>query len=95
MATTQAAAVWMMYFELAQQSSATIYTIGIYDNSDMDRNPRRAPEDRESERRACVTFQILSMIWKRCGATLPAGFAASTRSDITPAIPIETDRFEK
>jgi len=26
--------------EIAQQSSATIYTIGIYDDSDMDRNPR-------------------------------------------------------
>jgi hypothetical protein len=40
-------------------------------------------------------FQILSTIWNRSGGTLPGGFAASTRSDIFPAIPIVTAPFEK
>src|SRR5437868_15486182 len=34
------------------------------------------------------------MIWSRSGATLPAEFVTSTRSDITPAIPLMTAGFE-
>ena len=43
---------------VAQQSSATIYTIGIYDATDMRPKSARAPANRATERRTCVLSRI-------------------------------------
>jgi len=69
----------------AEQSSALVYTIGIFDEADPDRNPKRAPPPRWGDWRR----SLLPPPTQRGGIDLPnasrATFAINTPSDMFPA----------
>jgi hypothetical protein len=78
--------------KLAEASSAVIYTIGLFDEDDPDRNPgvlgawRRPPAEKPS-------FPTSSAKWRLFASASPGTFAINTPSDMFQPTRLETVRI--